>query len=261
MEGLQAEGAAGEALSCPLSRRRWGRLAWTPGEGKGPRLGHAAPPPPPSLHAPTPFSSPSSCHWGPQSPGHGSTFPCKTPLFPVSSLLPPLQTPSFGPDLGLTLPLWGSRRQIPSVQPHIYQISHGSCLLLNSTRDLPRFPPQSRLPLLSLALLLPNPTPPRQPAGLGSDRVTCPFSLQLDGPPPVALGQCSLVGPSPMHRRHLLLPARVRPAAHTRLPGQPPPRSTHPKPLGLAVHLRGLAGAERKGARAANQHRLLGSSQ
>lgn len=41
----------------------------------------------------------------------------------------------------------------------------------------------------------------------------------------------------------------------------PPPRSTHPKPLGLAVHLQGLAGAERKGARAANQHRLLGSSQ
>uniref|UniRef100_A0A8C2S1B4 Myotonin-protein kinase n=1 Tax=Capra hircus TaxID=9925 RepID=A0A8C2S1B4_CAPHI len=44
---------------------------------------------------------------------------------------------------------------------------------------------------------------------LGSDRVTCPFSLQLDGPPAVALGQCPLVGPGPMHRRHLLLPARV----------------------------------------------------
>uniref|UniRef100_A0A8C8USB6 Myotonin-protein kinase n=1 Tax=Peromyscus maniculatus bairdii TaxID=230844 RepID=A0A8C8USB6_PERMB len=46
-------------------------------------------------------------------------------------------------------------------------------------------------------------------AGLGSDRVTCPFSLQLDGPPAVALGQCPLVGPGPVHRRHLLLPARV----------------------------------------------------
>uniref|UniRef100_H2QGL9 non-specific serine/threonine protein kinase n=2 Tax=Pan TaxID=9596 RepID=H2QGL9_PANTR len=46
-------------------------------------------------------------------------------------------------------------------------------------------------------------------AGLGSDRVTCPFSLQLDGPPAVAVGQCPLVGPGPMHRRHLLLPARV----------------------------------------------------
>ncbi|XP_012980912.1 myotonin-protein kinase isoform X4 [Mesocricetus auratus] len=31
----------------------------------------------------------------------------------------------------------------------------------------------------------------------------------LDGPPAVALGQCPLVGPGPMHRRHLLLPARV----------------------------------------------------
>ncbi|VTJ70468.1 Hypothetical predicted protein [Marmota monax] len=31
----------------------------------------------------TPLSSPSSCHGGPQSPGHGSTFPCKTPLFPL----------------------------------------------------------------------------------------------------------------------------------------------------------------------------------
>ncbi|XP_077832641.1 myotonin-protein kinase isoform X16 [Macaca mulatta] len=30
-----------------------------------------------------------------------------------------------------------------------------------------------------------------------------------DGPPAVALGQCPLVGPGPMHRRHLLLPARV----------------------------------------------------
>lgn len=43
---------------------------------------------------------------------------------------------------------------------------------------------------------------------MGSDRVTCPFFLQLDGPPAVALGQCPLVGPGPMHRRHLLLPAR-----------------------------------------------------
>ncbi|XP_026633384.1 myotonin-protein kinase isoform X5 [Microtus ochrogaster] len=30
-----------------------------------------------------------------------------------------------------------------------------------------------------------------------------------DGPPAVALGQCPLVGPGPVHRRHLLLPARV----------------------------------------------------
>ncbi|XP_032983493.1 myotonin-protein kinase isoform X4 [Rhinolophus ferrumequinum] len=44
--------------------------------------------------------------------------------------------------------------------------------------------------------------------GVPSPRATDPPS-HLDGPPPVALGQCSLVGPSPMHRRHLLLPARV----------------------------------------------------
>ncbi|XP_039722172.1 myotonin-protein kinase isoform X2 [Pteropus medius] len=99
-------------------------------------------------------------------------------------------------------------------------------------------------------------------AGLGSDRVTCPFSLQLDGPPAVALGQCPLVGPSPIHRRHLLLPARVRPAAHTLASATAPaPRSTHPKPLGLAVPLLGWAAAGRAGARAANQHRLLGRSQ
>ncbi|XP_017507574.3 myotonin-protein kinase isoform X1 [Manis javanica] len=48
----------------------------------------------------------------------------------------------------------------------------------------------------------------QRPGQVGSDRVTCPFSLQLDGPPAVALGQCPLVGPGPMHRRHLLLPAR-----------------------------------------------------
>ncbi|XP_037674974.1 myotonin-protein kinase isoform X3 [Choloepus didactylus] len=54
-----------------------------------------------------------------------------------------------------------------------------------------------------------SPPAERGRAGLGSDRVTCPFSLQLDGPPAVVLGPCPLVGPGPMHRRHLLLPARV----------------------------------------------------
>ncbi|XP_027990940.2 myotonin-protein kinase isoform X8 [Eptesicus fuscus] len=43
--------------------------------------------------------------------------------------------------------------------------------------------------------------------GVPSPRATDPPS-HLDGPPAVALGQCPLVGPSPMHRRHLLLPAR-----------------------------------------------------
>nr|XP_014716436.2 myotonin-protein kinase isoform X2 [Equus asinus] len=44
--------------------------------------------------------------------------------------------------------------------------------------------------------------------GVPSPRATDPPS-HLDGPPAVALGQCPLVGPDPMHRRHLLLPARA----------------------------------------------------
>ncbi|XP_037674976.1 myotonin-protein kinase isoform X5 [Choloepus didactylus] len=44
--------------------------------------------------------------------------------------------------------------------------------------------------------------------GIPSPRATDPPS-HLDGPPAVVLGPCPLVGPGPMHRRHLLLPARV----------------------------------------------------
>ncbi|XP_008576814.1 PREDICTED: myotonin-protein kinase isoform X3 [Galeopterus variegatus] len=44
--------------------------------------------------------------------------------------------------------------------------------------------------------------------GVPSPRATDPPSY-LDGPPAVALGQCPLVGPGSMHRRHLLLPARI----------------------------------------------------
>ncbi|XP_048225074.1 myotonin-protein kinase isoform X4 [Perognathus longimembris pacificus] len=44
--------------------------------------------------------------------------------------------------------------------------------------------------------------------GVPSPRATDPPS-HLDGPPAVALGQCPLVGPGPLHRRHLLLPARI----------------------------------------------------
>ncbi|XP_012888222.1 PREDICTED: myotonin-protein kinase isoform X3 [Dipodomys ordii] len=44
--------------------------------------------------------------------------------------------------------------------------------------------------------------------GVPSPRATDPPS-HLDGPPAVALGQCPLVGPGPLHRRHLLFPARV----------------------------------------------------
>ncbi|KAF3814731.1 hypothetical protein GH733_017007 [Mirounga leonina] len=48
----------------------------------------------------------------------------------------------------------------------------------------------------------------RPVTGVPSPGATDPPS-HLDGPPAVALGQCPLVGPGPMHRRHLLLPARV----------------------------------------------------
>ncbi|XP_023591912.1 myotonin-protein kinase isoform X3 [Trichechus manatus latirostris] len=44
--------------------------------------------------------------------------------------------------------------------------------------------------------------------GVPSPRATDPPS-HLDGPPAVAMGQCPLVGSGPLHRRHLLLPARV----------------------------------------------------
>lgn len=97
-EGLQAEAAAGQSLVRPLSRGRWGRLArgcvHTPGGGRGAQAGarratallrHST--------RPTPLSSPSSCHGGPQSPGHGSTFPCKTPLFPLRQAYCPICRP------------------------------------------------------------------------------------------------------------------------------------------------------------------------
>ncbi|XP_004867188.1 myotonin-protein kinase isoform X2 [Heterocephalus glaber] len=63
-----------------------------------------------------------------------------------------------------------------------------------------RPPPPLHAP--SASLLLPAVT------GVPSPRATDALS-HLDGPPAVALGQCPLVGPGPMLRRHLLLPARV----------------------------------------------------
>ncbi|XP_054553228.1 myotonin-protein kinase isoform X2 [Talpa occidentalis] len=65
--------------------------------------------------------------------------------------------------------------------------------------------------------------------GVPTPRATDPPS-HLDGPPAVALGQCPLVGSGPMHRRHLLLPARVP------KPGLPEARS-------LLLFAAALAGA------------------
>ncbi|KAL0609750.1 Myotonin-protein kinase, partial [Plecturocebus cupreus] len=134
MELLQAEGATGKALKRPLPEgweevgrllrgscmNTWGRRGTHAGARRTTALFR-----PSTRHMPL---SSSSCHGGPQSPGHGSTFPCKTPLFSLPQICCPL----------CRLPPW----------------------------------------------------------------------LLLDGPPAVALGQCPLVGPGPMHRRHLLLPAR-----------------------------------------------------
>ena len=98
MELLQAGGDAGESPLRPLSRGRRGevgpRRVWTPGGGRGAQAGarRATALLRPSTR-PTPLSSPSSCHGGPQSPGHGCTFPCKTPLFPLYQACWPLCNP------------------------------------------------------------------------------------------------------------------------------------------------------------------------
>lgn len=70
------------------------RRVWTPGGGRGAQAGarRATALLRPSTR-PMPLSSPSSCHGGPQSPGHGSTFPCKTPLFPLYQACWPLCRP------------------------------------------------------------------------------------------------------------------------------------------------------------------------
>uniref|UniRef100_A0A8C3W8D2 non-specific serine/threonine protein kinase n=1 Tax=Catagonus wagneri TaxID=51154 RepID=A0A8C3W8D2_9CETA len=65
--------------------------------------------------------------------------------------------------------------------------------------------------------------------GVPSPRAMDPPS-HLDGPTAVALGQCPLVGPGPMHRRHLLLPARV-------------PRPGLPEARSLLLFAAALAGA------------------
>ncbi|XP_060042120.1 myotonin-protein kinase isoform X2 [Erinaceus europaeus] len=65
-------------------------------------------------------------------------------------------------------------------------------------------PPPSCAPPHALRLFLLLPAATGAPAPRATDAPS-----HLDGPPAVALGQCPLVGPGPLHRRHLLLPARV----------------------------------------------------
>lgn len=187
------------------------------GEGEGPRLGHAAPPPfsvPPralclSLLLPAVTGVPSPRATDPPSHVRPLFFPCVKPAAPFADSVPISPYPC--PDL--------------EAHPYLFEVpvSRHPPFMPKSTRSpsvqaSPQIPSRislDDLPDLDSPLCLLHPAEGGR-AELGSDRVTCPFSLQLDGPPAVALGQCPLVGPGPMHRRHLLLPARVRPAAHAR---------------------------------------------
>ncbi|XP_051018444.1 myotonin-protein kinase isoform X2 [Acomys russatus] len=122
MEMLQAPGAAGESPRPPLARRALGGDGatlgvWTLGAGEEPRLGHAAAPLSFSgLHAL--FSSPSSCHGGPQSPGHGSTFPYSPPAVALG------QCPLVGPG-----PMHRRHLLLPARVPRP-GLSEARCLLL-----------------------------------------------------------------------------------------------------------------------------------
>lgn len=97
MEMLQPPGAPGESLTHPRPgghRVKMG-ACWVcghlgrGGSQAGARRATALFRPPRSIH----LSSPSSCHGGPQSLGHGSTFPCKTPFFPIPTQICPSPHP------------------------------------------------------------------------------------------------------------------------------------------------------------------------
>ena len=108
---------------------RWARgVCGHLGEGEGPRLGHAAPPPssvPPralrlSLLLPAVTGVPSPRATDAPSHVRPLFFPCIKPAGPSAT-----PAPSPRPDLGITLSLWGSRRQTSSTQPHVYQTALG----------------------------------------------------------------------------------------------------------------------------------------
>lgn len=141
---LQAPGAAGESLTRPQPGgclvelgARWvcGHL----GQGRSPGWGtppHHRPFPPSTLH--TPLSSTSSCHGGPQSQGHGSAFPCKTPFFlPPSDLLTKAGLPVHikgSPSLG------APEGRCPSLSLHLRAVPPFRPLAKSFPRELPRFP-------------------------------------------------------------------------------------------------------------------------
>lgn len=97
--------ALGEVVQ-PVCVDTWGR-ARGPGWGT-PRHPFLYTRPRLSLLLPAVTGVPSPRATDPPSHVRPLIFPC---------LLPPLQTPSSGPNLGLTLPLWGFRRQL-HLTPH-----------------------------------------------------------------------------------------------------------------------------------------------
>lgn len=108
---------------------RWARgVCGHLGEGEGPRLGHAAPPPssvPPralclSLLLPAVTGVPSPRATDPPSHVRPLFFPCIKPAGPSAD--PALVSPSRFRDHPIS---GGSRRQTPSIQSHVYQLSLG----------------------------------------------------------------------------------------------------------------------------------------
>ncbi|CAH7391289.1 Dmpk [Phodopus roborovskii] len=122
MEMLQAPGAPGESLTRPRPgghRVKMG-ASWVCGhlgQGRGPGWGTRATAllrPPRSIH----LSSPSSCHGGPQSLGHGSTFPYGPPAVALG------QCPLVGPG-----PVHRRHLLLPARLPRP-GLSEARCLLL-----------------------------------------------------------------------------------------------------------------------------------
>ncbi|XP_064149911.1 myotonin-protein kinase isoform X2 [Loxodonta africana] len=225
MEELQAEGAAGEFPIRLLSQGRRGRWAsgpagrvWTPGGGEGCRLGHAAPPPSSalsralrlSLLLPAVTGVPSPRATDPPSHVRSLSFPCLKPAVPLC-----------GP-LGLTLPLWGSRRETPPFSP-----TSSSSPSLQASSKIPSGISLDSLPNLDapgclsphaqggwaglrsghLSLL----SPARWPPGRGSGPVPAGGARPPAPPPPAA--PCQGMSGCPRPPKAASLPGSAHPPA------------------------------------------------
>uniref|UniRef100_A0A7N9D861 non-specific serine/threonine protein kinase n=1 Tax=Macaca fascicularis TaxID=9541 RepID=A0A7N9D861_MACFA len=147
----------------------------------------------------------------------------------------------------------GSHRRVPHVSPSPKGREEVGRLLCGARIDTWRREGTHAGARRATALLRPStrPMPLSSPSSChGGPQSPGHGSTFPYGPPAVALGQCPLVGPGPMHRRHLLLPARVRPAAHAPSAAAPlaPPALCHP----LSCAFAGL-GPRREGGSAGSQ--------